>query len=179
MKHLILFISVFFFTACSDRKSEPVAADISIQNRPGQEAGVIPSDAQIYNFARFKDRYSWQDVDNYYRYEVLQNEKDKNYFNGLKNLTFSVLVTVYNLPEQAPQATLAYYVDEQTAMRYTPFAKEYAQCLEMLRGYWPDQKIRQAASGRYEKTRQYYLTTAWAEKWETEKEKYAPLLAFH
>ena len=179
MKHLSLLFSVLLLAACSDRKSEPVAADISTQNRPGQEAGVIPADAQIYNFARFKDRYSWQDADNYYRYEVLQNEKDKDYFNGLKNLTFSVLVNVYKRPEQAPQAILAYYEEQHSAMRFTPFEKEYLQCLEKLRGYWPDPQLRQAASDRYEKTRQYYLTTAWANKWETEKEKYSTLLAFH
>lgn len=178
MKLFLFCFSVLLFIACSNPKTEPVAADIPTPNQPRQDMGVIPSDAQIYTFARFKDGHTWQEVDNYYRYVVLTNEKDKDYFNGLKNLTFSVLVSIYNLPEHAPQETLAYYVEEQLAMRYTPFAKEYAQCLEKLKGYWPAEKITAAASARYEKTKQYYLMSSWADKWEAEKEKYAPLLTF-
>lgn len=141
------------------------------------KTGHIPSDNPVTMMIHDNTNYTWKDVDAYYK-GAMQQEKEQPYFKNLRNLAFHALVAVFKMPEYAPVEIIAFYVEEQAAMPYTPFVDEFVKCLDKLDGHWSKEKIQGFAQERYEKTKSYYLKNEiWKSKWENEKGKYDALLS--
>ena len=163
--------------SCSNRQDNLQIEIPHAAKLPPEGAGQIPSDNPVMMMTYNSANYTWRDMDAYYR-NVMPQENEKHYFKNLKNMAFANLVNVFKLPEQAPAEVVAYYVEEQAAMPYTPFVSEFTKCLDKLDGYWSKDKIRKIAQDRYEKTKSYYLNNkVWKTKWENEKSKYDALLS--
>lgn len=178
MKNSLLLLSLaWLLPACHAKQESNIRIfDVPIENRTSDFKGKIPTDHPVMLMTMEKSKYSWADLDRYYRDE-LPREKEKDYYANVKNTAFSVLVGVHGLAEKAPKEVIAFYVEEQSAMPYTHAVEEYVTCLDALRGYWPDDKIRQYAIGRYEKTQSYYQnSTVLQGEWEKKRMQYAPLL---
>jgi hypothetical protein len=183
MKHLI-FSTLFalslamFAQACANKQAD--APQLEIAKSAGSDdenfKGKILSDHPVMMMALHAEKYSWEDLDAYYRAELPKEASSPTYQN-LRNMAFTALVSTYDLPSKAPQSVVAFYVDEQSAIAYSPAVKEYLRCLDALVGYWPTEKIKQSALDRFEKTKRYYQENAlWQKDWEAKKSKYEPLL---
>jgi len=179
MKNYIYFLLIVSsLSACSNGNKDKIQVDIANAQAPTVGAGKIPADDPVTLMAMNYTNYSWKDVDAYYRGDMMK-ETNKPHFNNIKNNAFCMLVSKFNLPEQAPKEVIAYYVEEQSAMKYTPCSTEFMACLEKLRGYWPEDKIQNTAKNRYEKTKEYYLTGNWKDYWEQEKSQFEVLLSMN
>ncbi len=177
-KVLLFFVSVIMLGACENMQDTKIQAEIPINkaNQPDSNKGQIPSDNPATMMAIENEKYTWKDLDQYYRTDM-QKEKDQGYFKNLKNSTFGHLVNIFKIAEQAPDNVIAYYVEEQSAMPYTPYSNEFVTCLKALKGYWTDAKINEMAKQRYENTQYYYANNSiWKSKWAVEKSKYEILL---
>lgn len=177
MKQYLFFLLATLLSISCNTRQDNLQIEISKTTKlPPEGTGQVPSDNPVMMMTYSRSNYTWRDLDAYYRGNM-QQESEKHYFKNLKNLAFSNLVNVFNLPDQAPAEVVAYYVEEQAAMPYTPFVAEFVKCLNKLDGYWPKGKIRQFAQDRYEKTKTYYLNNEiWKTKWENEKSGYEALL---
>lgn len=177
MKRIVpLIFGMGLLIACNSQQ-DSIKLEIPKNMQVKSGAGQIPSDNPVTMMVINSKNYTWEDVDAYYK-GAMQQEKEQPYFKNLKNLAFTMLVNVFHLTEQAPNEVVAYYVEEQAAMPYTPFVAEFVKCLDKLDGYWSDEKIQKFAQDRYDKTKSYYLNNEiWKSKWENEKGKYDALLS--
>ncbi|GAB4500430.1 MAG: hypothetical protein OHK0019_38740 [Saprospiraceae bacterium] len=177
MKHIVpLLFGMSLLISCNSQQ-DSVQLEIPKNMQAKVGAGQVPSDNPVTMMVINQKNYTWEDVDAYYK-GAMQQEKDQPYFKNLKNLAFTMLVNVFHLTEQAPNEVIAYYVEEQAAMPYTPFVAEFVKCLDKLDGYWSEEKIQKFAQDRYEKTKSYYLNNEiWKSKWENEKGQYDALLS--
>lgn len=177
MKNILLLFTMATMLSCTNPQDNNLQLEIPASKQLVQGTSQIPADNPVSAMALDNTRYTWADLDNYYR-TTLPSEKDKAYYKNLKNMAFSMLVNVFDLPEKAPKEVVAFYVEEQAQMPYTPFVNEFVICLIQLQGYWPEEKIQRCALDRYEKTKAYYLKNEiWRAKWTDEQTKYTPLLA--
>jgi hypothetical protein len=141
--------------------------------------GGIPREHSIIVMTLENNSHTWKDLDQYYRNTLLVKEQQTDYFKNAKNVAFSILVNVFKIHETAPVEVVEYYVEEQTAMPYTPFSKEYVLCLEKLRETWGSPKVIQYAQKQYQNTELYYeQNSLWRDKWNQEKSRYQPLCDF-
>lgn len=115
----------------------------------------IPLDITFYEIA-FSGETTWKDIDQFYREKFLQQKETPGYLN-LQQIILAHLISSPNshFLEEAPQETIAYYVDEMANMERLLQPELIARCLPILSGYWDEAKIQTVASQVYHKAIAY------------------------
>jgi hypothetical protein len=161
--------------ACSTQQDLPTGADVAENKTYNQEKGIIPVEHPIMMMAMDPQK-TWQDLHAYYTTE-LSNEQALGYYENLKNMAFSTLVTSKKMLDSAPQEVIEYYIQEQIAIPSAPFMQEFIGCLEKMRGKWSDATIKQIALKRFEDNKAYFnKDSKLAEAWPKIEARQAPLI---
>ncbi len=97
----LFFALVLLAIAC--QQSPPVDAPSMINkvSASNNAAGVIPADIKMHDYVFNPKNYTWKDVNNYYRNEVLITNRNDSYFNNLRKTTIGVLVNQFDFLEKA------------------------------------------------------------------------------
>lgn len=140
---------------CTVNKDEKTLVDAkselpSIDRKPG----FYPDTVRVYDIVVRYPNSSWKDLEHYYRFDIPKYHAGKDYTNNLRKFVIMNMVYNFKMTENADKPTLAFYVEEQTQLPI-PDAKVMIACLEGLRGYWPDARLRQVAENSCNKLVQY------------------------
>lgn len=136
--------------------------------------GVIPSDIGLNAIALHPDKYSWRDLDVFYR-DVVLKLSEESYFENLKKTTIWHMVKQFGLVENADLKTIEFYTLEQQAIDWVD-ADVFIKCLEKLKGVWPDDYLKLFCKEKYEKDKAFITQYFGGARWEKERVKYEPLL---
>ena len=150
-------ISLVTWSGCAinhDETHKVSQENLSTTTRP---PGIYPDTVRLFDIVGRYPETTWKDLDLYYRNDIPKYHAGMDYADNLKKLAISHLVYTFQLTEHADKKTLEFYVLEQTSMPI-PNAEVLINCLEGLKGYWPDARIRATALSEYERLIDYVNT---------------------
>ncbi|MFQ5446297.1 MAG: hypothetical protein ACE5FF_05130 [Saprospiraceae bacterium] len=116
--------------------------------------GVIPKDIDLNKFIFSPSRYTWKDLDNYYR-NTLPDHLGKSYYGNLRKATLQHLVDVFHMPQYAGKEDIEYYVNEMQDVKLMQPTVFMIACAALKKHGWTDKAIRDLARDRYEKNMEF------------------------
>jgi hypothetical protein len=142
-----------------------------------------PLKDEISEFSFFPDRYSFNDVDEFYRNQV-EASKNEDFSINLKNHTFSLLWQVYNIDEVADEKTLRFYVNEMMGVPYlnNTSSRALAAILKALKETTGREKeVARLAEKRYVQNMEYIRENFvnWEEALEEARQEQAALASLY
>lgn len=152
----ILALLAFF---CTNENITDKATPKNITEKPEESlpVGIVPTNIEFFKIITNTEENSWQDLDNYYRNDILVNHKEKGYFNNLKALAIAALTRQFKLLENADNNTVQYYLNEQIEMEFLPESDIFIKYLVKLKDenlLAPDQ-FAEISVNRYNKDMDY------------------------
>jgi hypothetical protein len=182
-KFIFLIASAAFFMSACDKTTETETPDAAatIQVGPDQSStatelpkGVIPSDIGLNAIILHPDKYSWRDLDVFYR-DVVLGLSEESYFESLKKATISHMVKQFDMLENADLKTIEFYALEQNKIDWVN-ADVFFKSVEKLKGAWPDEHLKLFCKQKYEKDKKFITQYFGEARWEKQQVKYEPLV---
>ncbi len=121
MKNLISFLILFFaFSSCDmgTTSHSTLLNEDTEKNDIVSPLGVVPTHLDFFKIITDTKNHNWQDLDDYYRNEILVNHKNESYFENLKNMSFFAFTRTFDLLDRADNKTIEYYFQQQVEMPY-------------------------------------------------------------
>lgn len=173
MKYSIIFCTILsqIFFSCAENKLEEEIIPTSAVDLDDPGYGRIPSSAKIYEYVINSSKYSWKDVDQYYRQDILVRHKNKSYFDNLRKMTIISLDKTFGITQKANKDKISFYINEIQTLNLIP-PETILHYLESQRGFWKDEKIKKIALKEYEREMLYIKSKLLApEKFLEKREK--------
>ncbi len=99
-------------------------------------------------------QHSWSDINRYYK-EAIPKQKNSPHYRELKYVSIWHLFMQFDLSKEGSQRDIEFYYNEISAFDWYGDVRVTAQCLEGLKPYWTQEKIREAAKHQHDKYMQY------------------------
>lgn len=144
---------LFFITASRCAVNQEESPAVKNNNELGEQTrrpGIYPDTIRLFDIVGAYPKSTWKDLDRYYKVDIPKYHSSRDYTDNLKKLVIMQLVNTFDLIGNADQKTVEYYVNEQTNLPI-PDADVLIKCLNGLKGYWPDERIRSTAASEYDR----------------------------
>lgn len=150
-KSTIFILSGFLLAFFACTKDAPVVKIAPAAVQPAQDRGLLPDSlsVRLQELGGHTSAYTWKDLDQFYRKVIAPISPDESYRDNARKMCMFFMVKKYQLTENADPATLAYYTTEMQSLPYI-HPETMLALLKSMKGYWPDDKIRQIARAEYE-----------------------------
>jgi hypothetical protein len=121
---------------------------VSKQMSPGPQKGIIPDSVLYFELVLNPDAHTLQEFDHYYKFTIPKYHSNQPYTDNLKKATIAGMVLSGKLLEATDKKHLEWYTKELASMPLVD-VEVLLKCLDSLKGYWPDTKIKKTAEDAY------------------------------
>lgn len=135
MKNLIILLILFFaFFSCeTETVNQTSLSEKTEKLEVVHPIGVVPTNLDFFKIISDVENHIWQDLDDYYRNEILEHHTDETYFENLKNMSFFAFTRTFNLLEKADNKTIEYYFQQQVETVFLTDTDVFIEFLVKLR----------------------------------------------
>lgn len=121
-----------------------------------RQPGIYPDSIRLYDIVAKYPNSTWRDLDAYYKNDISKYHSNQDYTDNLRKLAIVHLVNTFDLINAADKQTIEYYTHEQMTVPIVN-TEVFVKCLQGLKGYWSDERIKSTALSEYDRLIDYVI----------------------
>lgn len=156
MRNFLTCLSILLaglFTSCQEKIDLQTPPNFPLAKQT-EDSGQIPATIGLDTFIFNMEKYSWKDLDQYYRQTLLSSYQNESFSGNLRKATIYHLVNDFNLTEKADFSNNEFYLNELVKLNLIS-PKVFLKLLRKMEGNWADTKVKETAIREYTRNIRY------------------------